>query len=174
MKEESGNQEIMKKQDRVFFAFLCVFAVSCSWSNQVFAAGAVATGDTPSLALALVKMIFALAMVIGLLLLALQGIRRFRLLQEKTCGGDIIKVIATKGLAPKKFISVLEVGGETIVVGMSETSISLLTKIEKGKILEDTSGSRSTGMGEGLERGRLPFLANLTDYSKKVRGLRLW
>ncbi|MFH1147793.1 MAG: flagellar biosynthetic protein FliO [Pseudomonadota bacterium] len=164
----------MKKQDRMFFTFLCVFAVSSLWSHQALAASAVAAGETPSLALALVKMIFALIMVIGLLLLALHGIRRFRLLQERTGSGDIIKVIATRGLAPRKFVSVLEVGGETIVIGMSETGISLLTKIENGRIPEGASRSGATDMGESPDKERLSFLANLTDYSRKVRGLRPW
>ncbi|MDO9463645.1 MAG: flagellar biosynthetic protein FliO, partial [Deltaproteobacteria bacterium] len=59
-------------------------------------------------------------------------------LQEKACGSNLINILATKGIAPKKYVSVIEVGGEIIVLGMSESSVSLLTKMDRAQILQDT------------------------------------
>lgn len=121
----------------------------CALSSPAAAAG---TGnDAPSLAMAMIKMFFALIMVIGLILLALHGAKRLKVLQERTTGANIIKVLATKVLAPRKYVSVIEVGGEIVVVGMSESSINVLTKMEKQKIIEDINSCDGQG-GSGEKR----------------------
>jgi flagellar biogenesis protein FliO len=86
-------------------------------------------------------MIFALAMVLGLFFLALHGARKVRVMQEKACGSNLIKILATKGIAPKKYVSVIEVGGEIIVLGMSEGSVSLLTRMDR-EILHSSGGPK--------------------------------
>ncbi|CAD7783401.1 MAG: Flagellar biosynthesis protein, FliO [Candidatus Methanoperedenaceae archaeon GB37] len=48
----------------------------------------------------------------------------------------LMRIIATQQIAPKKIISLIEICGETLVIGISEKSISFLTKIEDKKIEE--------------------------------------
>lgn len=111
--------------------------------------------DVPGLIGVLFKMIFALAMVLGLFFLALHGARKLRALQEKACGSNLIKILATKGIAPKKYVSVIEVGGEIIVLGMSEGSVSLLTKMDRAQILPSSGGpgeDKNESEGKGLFR----------------------
>lgn len=104
------------------------------------ASAAESGADVPGLVGVLFKMIFALAMVLGLFFLALHGARKLRVMQEKACGCNLIKILATKGVAPKKYVSVIEVGGEIIVLGMSEGSVSLLTRMDRAQILPSLGG----------------------------------
>lgn len=115
--------------------------------------------DAPSLIGVIFKMIFALTMVLGLFFLALHGARKLRALQEKACGSNLIKILATKGIAPKKYVSVIEVGGEIIVLGMSESSVSLLTKMDRSQILPSSGGpgeDKHENDGKALFRFLMP------------------
>lgn len=53
----------------------------------------------------------------------------------------IINLITTQWIAPKKYISIIDIGGELFAIGISESQITLLTKIEDKewakKILEN-------------------------------------
>ncbi len=97
-------------------------------------------GDSgaPSLAWAILKMVFALGIVLGLLFLTLYFVRRLKDIHQKAHGTNLIKVLATRGIAPKKYISMIEVGGEIMVLGMSDNSVSLLTKMDRAQVIQDT------------------------------------
>ena len=41
-----------------------------------------------------------------------------------------IRVLSTKPIAPQKYISLVEIGGEVLALGVSEGQITLLTKVE--------------------------------------------
>jgi flagellar biogenesis protein FliO len=91
------------------------------------------TGDT--MMWTTVKMILALAGILGLL----WGLTRVIRKQGAGSGagsGTGIRLLAAQPIAPQKFISLVEIGGEVFALAVSETQISLLTKIENRAFLE--------------------------------------
>lgn len=59
-----------------------------------------------------------------------------------------VKVITTTPIAPKKMISLIEVGDEILVLGLTESHISLLTKVTDDDMLhslKECQGKRNQG-----------------------------
>jgi flagellar protein FliO/FliZ len=96
------------------------------------AAALAADGSEPSLLGALFKMLAALALCLGLLLGGLHLLRRFKLV-DAVRGDGRIKVVATKALGPKRYVSVVEVAGQQLVLGVAEGGITLLTRLDGGE-----------------------------------------
>jgi len=89
------------------------------------------------------KMLTALSIVMGALLVVLYFMKRF--LKKDIVGSkeQLIKVIASQYIGIKKSISLVEVPGSILVVGVSNDNISLLTKIED-KVVLDTLRQESS------------------------------
>ncbi|MBM4339146.1 MAG: flagellar biosynthetic protein FliO [Deltaproteobacteria bacterium] len=85
---------------------------------------------------AVLKMI----LVLGIILLALFFLARLLKKNRMMAGGasndSAIRVLATQCLAPQKYLSLVEIGGEVLALGISEAHISLLTKIENREFIE--------------------------------------
>ena len=82
------------------------------------------------------RMLTALGIVLGGLLVCVYFIKRFL---KKDVGGSkeqLIKVIASQYIGIKKNISLVEIPGSILVVGVSNDNISLLTKIEDEVVLD--------------------------------------
>ena len=82
------------------------------------------------------KMLTALGIILGGLLICVYFIKRFL---NRNGGGSkeqLIKVIASQYIGIKKNISLVEIPGSILVVGVSNDNISLLTKIEDEKVLD--------------------------------------
>jgi flagellar protein FliO/FliZ len=47
-----------------------------------------------------------------------------------------IRLLATQSIAPQKYVSLVEIGGEVLALGISEAQITLLTKIENKEFVE--------------------------------------
>ena len=88
------------------------------------------TRQTPSLAVAAAKALGALAVVLGLLMLLAAAIKKLGLSGQTPQGEGLIKVLETRMIAPKKYVAVLDIAGQTMAVGISEQQITLLTKLE--------------------------------------------
>ena len=89
------------------------------------------------------KMILGLGIVFVLLFLFMRLLRRTTL-----AGGDMssesgIRLLTTKPIAPRKYISLVEIAGEILALGISESQITLLTKIENKEFLEKMVARRS-------------------------------
>ena len=83
------------------------------------------------------RMLTALGIVLGGLLVCVYFLKRFL---KKDVGGSndqLIKVIASQYIGIKKNISLVEIPGSILVVGVSNDNISLLTKIEDEMVLDD-------------------------------------
>ncbi len=82
------------------------------------------------------QMLTALGVVLGGLLIVFYFMKRFL---KRDVGGSkeqLIKVIASQYVGIKKNISLVEIPGSILVVGVSNDNISLLTKIEDKGILD--------------------------------------
>ncbi|HBG46117.1 MAG TPA: flagellar biosynthetic protein FliO [Deltaproteobacteria bacterium] len=88
----------------------------------------------------LVKSILTLVFILGLLGVALYALKRFMKGQAKGKNGaaaDPIRVVATSFLGPKKNIAVVEVAGEMLVLGLTPTSITFLSRVEGTEAVEE-------------------------------------
>jgi flagellar protein FliO/FliZ len=103
-------------------------------------------GYEPSLLVAVIKMFAALAVCLGVLIGGVHLLRRFNLVDQGR-GETMIKVVATRALGPKRYVSVVEVGGLLLVLGVAEGGISLLTRLPGAE-----GGLREPGQA-GLPRG---------------------
>ncbi len=94
-----------------------------------------------------IRMMTALIVVIGIMLLVAYGARRF-LARKGTLPGKeaMIRILATRYLGSKNSLSVVDVDGERFVIGLSPQGISFLTALSN---LPETGGE---GGGENSFR----------------------
>ncbi|MBU0516418.1 MAG: flagellar biosynthetic protein FliO [Proteobacteria bacterium] len=89
-----------------------------------------------------IRMVGALGVVLGLIWLVLWLARRFFTQRPLISGGHVINVLASRHIAPKKQIVVVDVEGQRLVLGVAGDSITFLTRLEPG---EDYGGSAVSG-----------------------------
>ena len=86
------------------------------------------------------KMLSALAIVIGGLFILLYLSKRFLKRGAGSSNGELIRILANSYLGVKKNISLVEVPGVILVLGITNDHIHLLTKIEDEEIVEKLRG----------------------------------
>ncbi len=87
----------------------------------------------------LVKMVSALLLVLGLILFCAFGARRLlRSRFSRWSNTPMIQVISTAYLGPKKEVSIIEVGKQYLVLGVTPNQISLLTRLDESPIQQET------------------------------------
>lgn len=120
--------------------------------------------EAPSLTAMAAKMMGALALVVGLVL-ALAWVAQKYMGKFNTAFGSsgVVKVLTTSSIGVKKQISVVDVAGEIIVLGISGDSITMLTTIDNME-----SADRLRRSASGGDKGVLP--KNLTEYMKNMGG----
>lgn len=101
---------------------------------------------TPDMFATALKMLAALALVLGGLGLFFYFARRVMRKDIGASGGGLIRVLTSQYIGLKKNISLVEVPGAILVVGISGDSICLLTKIEDQTILDQIHDQRSGRM----------------------------
>ena len=107
------------------------------------------------------QMLTALGIVLGGLLVAFYFMKRFL---KRDVGGSkeqLIKVIASQYIGLKKNISLIEIPGSILVVGVSNDNISLLTKIEDKVVLDV--------LHQGSSRATLSFSSHLQRLTGKFK-----
>lgn len=111
------------------------------------------------------KMLFALAVVLGLLVGAMYFFRR--ILQRPTAAGHdnrAINVVAARYLGPKSSIMVVEVLGKFIVIGLANNQIAHLATITDPEALEQFKYS-------GSPEKKLPSLLDYCMNHKVIRDI---
>ncbi len=97
----------------------------------VIAAETATKGEDPiNMTVTMFKTAGGLALIIGLILTAVWLLRRFG--GQVTRGGtrnSIIRILDTRMLGQKKYLSVISIGSRTLAVGVTEQSITLLAEI---------------------------------------------
>ena len=88
-----------------------------------------------------VKMLVALGILSGVLIIALYFAKRIFKVGGNQPKGKMIRVLANTYVKVKKNISLVEVPGAILVLGVTSDTISLLTKIEDVEILNKFCGS---------------------------------
>jgi flagellar protein FliO/FliZ len=90
----------------------------------------------PDIVSTALQMLTALGFVLGGLLVVFYFMKRFLKKDVGSSKGQLIKVIASQYIGIKKNISLVEIPGSILVVGVSNDNISLLTKIEDKVVLD--------------------------------------
>ncbi|NOY13709.1 MAG: flagellar biosynthetic protein FliO [Deltaproteobacteria bacterium] len=94
-------------------------------------------GNEPSLLSSALKMVAALGVIIGLLLLFYAASRKgFGFLPKQRDGA--IKILETKALGGKKFLCLVSVRGEDLLLGLSNERIECLSKLSSGTDFPET------------------------------------
>lgn len=119
----------------------------------------------PDLFTSAVKTFSVLFILLALILIALYLVKRFWPIGAGLNGSNRwLNIIATAPIAPKKMISLVEVAGEVIVLGITEQHITMLTRVvhedavhrirsHRGK---DTGNSSFYEQLKGLITGQKP------------------
>ena len=98
------------------------------------AAGAVASepaaGNDPQIWPLLLKMMAALALVVGAMLLLSAGVRRLRLGRGKA-GEESIVIKETRALGAKKMLCLVNVRGREMLLGVTQERIMFLSHIDE-------------------------------------------
>jgi len=115
---------------------------------------------------ALLKMISALALVLGIMIgLAFLVRRFFQQTGMATPDGSAITILAVKYLGPKSSIMIVDILGEVVVIGVSNQQMSYLTTLDDEAALEKLrSLNRQRGRG-------IPAVDPLDRYKNLVRAL---
>jgi flagellar biosynthetic protein FliO len=89
------------------------------------------------------KMIAALAIVIGFLFISLHLFKRMYKNKLAGQGGNLINVLASSYVGVKKNVALVEVPGTVLVLGITNDRISLLSEISKDAV--DAESRRISG-----------------------------
>jgi flagellar protein FliO/FliZ len=120
--------------------------------------------DTISLFSSFLKMIFALAIVLGLLIGAMYFVKRF--MQQACPATDnqaLINVISSKYLGPKSSIILVEVMDQIIVVGISGQQMTTLACIDDPLAVEKIRINRSNSKTVNFPGSKLAkYISNLS------------
>jgi flagellar protein FliO/FliZ len=109
----------------------------------------------PDLISTSLRMFAALAVILGGLLIALYYTKRKFRGESTGSKGKLIRVLGNTYIGMKKHISLVEVPGSILVLGITNDNISLLTKIEDDEIVEkllEHEGDISASFSEQLHR----------------------
>ncbi len=100
--------------------------------------------ETLSLTTTIFKTLGSLIIVVGIMLLLLFWIRKMGLVRVGSRQEGLISVLDSQMLAPKKQVSVLEVAGTYLVIGLTEQKITLLATLDANDRLKEAAHSRKT------------------------------
>ena len=135
---------------------LAVFIAAVALSSVLAPDLALAQETDYGLTAAAVRMVGVLALILVLLIGGFYLMRR--LMPSRIRGrlaGKGIKVLSQHALGPKRALTVVEVFGQVLLLGVTDQNISLLTKIDDTSLVEaggeDGSGT-DLGFGQALKR----------------------
>ena len=84
----------------------------------------------------IIKMILALGVVCTLFFLLVTVLRRGKGAKGDFTSHETIRLLTTQLIAPRKYIALVEIGGEILALGISEAQITFLAKIENKEFVQ--------------------------------------
>lgn len=122
---------------------------------------------TPDMLATSFKMLAALALVLGGLGIFFYITKRVMRKDLGSSGGEMIRVLASQYIGLKKNISLVQIPGAILVVGIAGDSIRLLTKIEDKTILDQIhdqgSGRITPSFSDQLNKFTSRFIGHRND-----------
>jgi len=83
-------------------------------------------------------MFFAMGAGLTLLYLLVRFTKRLDLARRGSARDAGIKVLTSRPIAPQKYISLVEIGGEILALGISAQQVTFLTKIENKERVKES------------------------------------
>ncbi|WP_157861450.1 flagellar biosynthetic protein FliO [Desulfurivibrio alkaliphilus] len=117
-------------------------------------------GEVFSPTMSLLKAFGVLLLMIGLMLFVAALLKRLGFGQGGFRGqGELIRVIETRSVGPKKYLAVVEVGGEFLLLGIGDQQINLLTRLENDELIRQSQATGAGGPGSSGPGGFAGLLA---------------
>ncbi len=113
---------------------------------------------------ATLKMVLAMGVIIALLVFLVRLFKRWERVQGNMGAENGIRVLTTKLIAPQKYVSLVEIGGEVLALGVTPQQITFLTKVENKDMIQKSLGR------PGFKPEAIPWLKSLALFSRKERG----
>lgn len=107
------------------------------------------------------KMVMILGLLCVFLFFIIKLLKRGRSSTLSSSSRSPIKILATQWIAPQKYISIVEIGGELLALGISESQINLLTRIEDKEWAQKIAE---------FQESKTPPLYHIHNYLLKSRG----
>lgn len=100
--------------------------------------------NSPDLFPSFLKMVSALAVTLGIMLIAIYLLKK-AMKRTGVINDGLMKILSTQYLGPKNSIMLIDVLGDILVIGVSSNQISLLTKIVDHNSLEQLKNIQGQG-----------------------------
>ncbi len=113
---------------------------------------------------AALKMALALGLITIFLIFLVRVFKKWEGGSRPTGADTGIRVLASKLIAPQKYVSLVEIGGEVLALGVSAQQITFLTKIENREMI-----ARHTSH-PALRPEALSWLKALSPLQRKGKG----
>jgi flagellar protein FliO/FliZ len=118
--------------------------------------------QSPEFIYAAIKMIIVLGLLLGGLVLALHLVKKLAARRDGQTKGRMIRVLANTYLGVKKSVSLVEVPGCVLVLGVTADRINLLARIDDPDTLETLAGADN-------EAPRLSFSDHIQKLSSRYK-----
>ncbi len=102
--------------------------------------------DQPDFIATAIKMFSALLLVLGIFMGSFYLLRRVLKRDVAAPGRRFIRIIDRSYIGVKKSVTLVEVSGKVLVLGVTNDHISLLTQIEDPDSVAQLKGTRTTGV----------------------------
>jgi flagellar biosynthetic protein FliO len=99
--------------------------------------------NSPDLFPSFLKMVSALAVTLGIMLITIYLLKKA--MKRTGVNDGLMKILSTQYLGPKNSIMLIDVLGDILVIGVSSSQISLLTKIVDHNSLEQWKNIQGQG-----------------------------
>jgi flagellar biogenesis protein FliO len=113
---------------------------------------------------ATLKITLALGGVIVLLVFLVRLFKRWERVQGNLGPDNGIRVLTSKLIAPQKYVSLVEIGGEVLALGVTSQQITFLTKVENKEMIQKNLSR------PGFHPEAIPWLKSLVLFPRKERG----
>jgi flagellar biogenesis protein FliO len=82
------------------------------------------------------RVLVALGLVLGVLFLMVRALQKRQGITKDLFTDPWIRLLTSRSIAPQKYVSLIEIGGEIFVLGISEAQITMLGKVENKAFAE--------------------------------------
>jgi len=120
----------LHRQLPVLISLLCLLPLPALGVENGEMSQVMELDQSASMTMVMMKMIGALALVVGLMVLLAIWLRRMGLARQTRGQGSIIQLIDSKMIAPKKYVAVVRIGEKTLALGISDQHITMLDQLE--------------------------------------------
>ncbi len=119
--------------------------------------------DQPDFVTTAIKMFSALLLVLGIFMGAIYLLRRVMKRDVAVPGRKLIRIIDRTYIGVKKSVTLVEVSGKVLVLGVTNDRISLLTQIEDPDSIEKLKDAHATGAPVSFSSHLSRLLTNVRD-----------